>query len=182
VSLVGFKARNHQQQVLVHGPRAHVDDRALPPEDFAVLQERFVFTIDVAAASHNAKLPRYYTIDDDGLAQDWTGERVYCNPPYSSIEPWLEKAHSEWLLRDRPQHGGPDLIVMLLPANRTEQGWWQRQVEPYRDRGLDLRVEFLPGRLRFLKPGQKRIAPNERPPFGCCLLIWESIGHRRRSA
>lgn len=60
---------------------------------------------------------------------------------------------------------------MLLPANRTEQGWWQRHVEPFRIRG-EIRVEFLAGRLRFLKPGQTEIKPNERPPFGCCLVIW----------
>lgn len=52
-----------------------------------------------------------------------------------------------------------------------EQGWWQRQVEPYRRAGM-LQVEFLPGRLRFLKPGQKHVGPNERPLFGCCLLVW----------
>ncbi len=163
MSLVGFKAQNHQQQVLVHGPRSHVDDRAVPPEVFAVWHERFGFTIDVAAAVHNAKLPRYYTINDDGLSQDWSGERVYCNPPYSSIEPWVKKAHMS----------GADLVVMLLPANRTEQAWWQRWIEPDRLVGA-ITVEFLPGRLRFLKPGQKRIAPNERPPFGCCLVIWGS--------
>jgi hypothetical protein len=60
---------------------------------------------------------------------------------------------------------------MLLPANRTEQGWWQRQVEPYRREG-SLAVEFLPGRLRFIKHGHDRVEPNQRPPFGCCLLIW----------
>lgn len=62
---------------------------------------------------------------------------------------------------------------MLLPANRTEQGWWQRHIEPYRRAG-SLEVEFLKGRMRFLKPGQTEIKPNERPPFGCCLVIWRS--------
>ena len=162
MSLVGFKAQNHAQQVLVRGPRSHVDDRAITPEDFAPLHERFGFTIDAAAAPHNAKLPRYWTIEDDALAQDWTGERIYCNPPYSSIEPWPAKAHDS----------GAELVVMLLPANRTEQGWWQREIEPQRRAGL-LTVEFLPGRMRFLKPGQKHIRPNERPPFGCCLVIWQ---------
>lgn len=171
MSLVGFKAQNHAQQVLVHGPRSHVDDRAATPADFAVWQQRFAFSIDVAASDENAKLPRYFTAEQDALRLSWAGERVYCNPPYSDIEPWLEKAHGEWLLSGRV-YGGPELIVMLLPANRTEQGWWQRHVEPYRLAG-EIRVEFLPGRLRFLKPGQKHIAPNERPPFGCCLVIWE---------
>lgn len=161
MSLVGFKAQNHGQQVAKRGPKPDVDDRATTWDVFGPLHERFGFTIDVAAAAHNAKLPRFYTVQDEGLMQDWTGERVWCNPPYSSIEPWVEKAHS----------GGAELVVMLLPANRTEQGWWQRQVEMQRRRG-EIEVEFLPGRLRFLKPGQIEIKPNERPPFGCCLLIW----------
>ena len=165
MSLVGFKAQNHEQQVLINGPRSHVDDRGTTAEVFDPLHERFAFTIDVAAASHNAKLPRFYDIDQDGLAQSWAGERVWCNPPYSAIEPWCEKA---WASR-------ADLVVMLLPANRTEQGWWQRQIEPRRDQPGGVRVEFLPGRLRFLKPGQKHIGPNERPPFGCCIAIWGSF-------
>lgn len=167
MSLVGFRAQNHQQQLAVRGPRSHVDDRAVPSEVFAGWQARFGFTIDVAASAENAKLPRFYTAADDGLAQDWTGERVYCNPPYSLIAPWVVKAHES----------GAELVVMLLPANRTEQRWWQDLVEPYRHdlEGGGVRVEFLQGRLRFLKPGQKHIRPNERPPFGCCLLIW---GHR----
>lgn len=163
MSLVGFHARNHRQQVDAHGPRPEVDDRAVLPEDFAPLRRRFDFTVDVAASADNAKLPRFYSIEDDGLAQDWSGERVYCNPPYSSIEPWAEKAHQ----------CGAELVVMLLPANRTEQGWWQRHVEPYRRQG-SIEVEFLPGRMRFLKPGQRVSKPNERPPFGCCLVIWRA--------
>lgn len=162
MSLVGFKAQNHPQQVLVHSPRSHVDDRGTTPEVFDPLHERFGFTIDVAAAEHNAKLPRFYSIDDDGLEQSWAGERVWCNPPYSDIGPWVQKAWTS----------GAELVVMLLPANRTEQRWWQDHVEPYRDRPGGVRCEFIPGRLRFLKPGQKHIGPNERPRFGCCLLIW----------
>lgn len=126
MSLVGFHARNHRQQVGRRGADPLVDDRATTRETFALLHERFRFTVDVAASAHNAKLPRFYSIEDDGLAQSWAGERVWCNPPYSLIEPWIEKAHAET---------DAELIVLLLPANRTEQGWWQRQVEPFRDRG-----------------------------------------------
>jgi phage N-6-adenine-methyltransferase len=162
MSLVGFKAKNHRQQVLVNGPRDDVDDRGTTPEVFDPINARFDFTVDVAAAAHNAKVPRFYTINDDGLAQDWTGERVWCNPPYSDVRPWVEKAHAS----------GAEVVVMILPANRTDQAWWQDLVEPYRDRPGGVRCEFLRGRIRFIKPGQKHVGPNERPPFGCCLLIW----------
>lgn len=165
MSLVGFAAQNHPQQIRERGARPTADDRATDPREFAVFDQRFRFSIDVCAEAHNAKLPRFYSPADDGLAQSWRGERVWCNPPYSDIEPWLEKAWIEW--RD-----GAELIVMLLPANRTEQGWWQRQVEPHRDIGGDLRVEFLRGRMRFIRSDRERVAANERPPFGCCLLIW----------
>jgi phage N-6-adenine-methyltransferase len=138
MSLVGFRAQNHPQQA----PKPAVDDCGTTAEVFAPLQERFKFTIDVAAAVHNAKLPRFFTIEDDGLTQPWAGERVWCNPPFSNIRPWVEKAWHETL-------AGP--VVMLLPANRTEQGWWQDLVEPYRQPGL-LEVEFLRGRMRFVRP------------------------------
>jgi len=160
MSLVGFKAQNHPQQT----PKAAVDDRAIAPEHFVPLHARFGFTIDVAASVENAKRPAFYTVLEDGLAQSWAGERVWCNPPYSSIEPWVVKAVAE------AKHA--DLIVMLLPANRCEQGWWQRHVEPIRDRPGGPRVEFLPGRMRFIRVGSTEVGPNERPPFGCCLLIW----------
>ena len=64
---------------------------------------------------------------------------------------------------------------MLLPANRTEQAWWQDHVEPYRDgrHPTGPRTEFLRGRLRFIRHGETEIKPNERPPFGCLLAIWE---------
>ena len=166
MSLVNFKSSNHPQQTRYRGSKRHVDDRALPQEIFDLLiQKRFALTVDAAAAEHNAKLERYWTEEDSGLENSWEGERVYCNPPYSEILPWVQKAWSETKAT---------IIVMLLPANRTEQAWWQDGIEPKRDRpGSALRTEFLPGRLRFLKPGQQMVGSNERPPFGCVLCIWE---------
>jgi phage N-6-adenine-methyltransferase len=163
MSLVGFKAQNHRQQVAKRGPRPEVDNLETPWDFFTPLQERFGFTLDACALPHNAKCERYFTPDEDGLAQPWEGERVWCNPPYSNIEPWVFKATLELV----------DLAVFLLPANRTEQRWWQRHVEPYRDKPGGWRCEFLPGRLRFIKHGHDRVEPNQRPPFGCCLLILE---------
>lgn len=166
MSLVGFKAQNHPQQKR----KPEIDDRGTDPELFASLNERFAFTLDVAASDHNAKCARYYTLEHDGLTHPWTDERVWCNPPYSHIEPWVFRAWTS----------AAELVVMLVPANRTEQKWWQGLVEPFRDNERfvpdphRLTVEFLPGRPRFVNVGKPGIGPNERPPFGCCLLIWEA--------
>lgn len=168
MSVVGYQARNHPQQTAKRGADPAVDDRAVTAEDFALLHARFAFTVDAAATDANARLPRYWTAEQDALSLPWAGERVWCNPPYShpSLGRWVEKAWDEW------HNTPPGLIVMLVPANRTEQQWWQHWVEPFRDRACGMRTEFLPGRMRFLRNGQEAIGPNERPPFGCCLLIW----------
>lgn len=171
MSLVRFAAQNHPQQSSRRGARPEIDDRATPPELFDPLNERFRFTLDACALPHNAKLPRYWTPDDDGLLKSWRCERVWCNPPFSDIQPWVSKAHFA---------ANAALVVMLVPANRTEQAWWQEYIEPWRDGrdGTDppwVRVEFLRGRQRFIAHDGDRIEPNQRPPFGCALLIWGDV-------
>lgn len=113
---MSFIARTHPQQ----GPNEKVDDRETTPEVFAELDKRFgPFTLDVAASDHNAKCIHFYSIEDDGLACGWQSDTVWCNPPYSNIRPWVEKAWEEWHLRNFYENQ-LRRIVMLLPANRTE--------------------------------------------------------------
>ena len=112
----------------------------------------------------NHKCERYYTRESDGLNRDWSGEVVWCNPPYSNIRPWVVKA---WESKAT--------VVMLVPANRTEQKWWQDLIEPHRDRGGRLSVRFIAGRLKFTKPGAVKAEANSRPPFGVCVLVWEKV-------
>lgn len=167
MSLVGFRGQNHPQQVGARGVDDDVDDRATTPADFAEFDRQLgPFTLDVAASHANTKCARYFTRAQNGLALPWAGERVWCNPPYSDIAPWVRKAWAEYDVTNG--------IAMLLPANRTEQSWWQELVEPHRDqRDGIMQVAFLPGRMRFLRTGQQRIGTNERPPFGCCLITWQ---------
>lgn len=165
---MSFISRNHPQQVARRGPLDEVDDRTTPWEVFEPLDRRFGFTVDAAASPRNARCERFWTRQDDGLEQSWAGERVWCNPPYSGLAHWVRKAHEEI-------RAHAELVVMLLPANRTEQGWWQDWIEPYRDgrdRRFGPRTEFWRGRTRFIQAGQTEIKPNERPPFGCVLAIW----------
>lgn len=166
MSLVGFKIANHPQQVAKRGAKDTVDERITPAWLFDSYNARFSFTLDPAANSANAKTAKFFDLESDGLAQSWAPHRVWCNPPYSNIPAWVAKAHAELA-------AGCPVIVMLLPANRTEQGWWQDHVEPFRDApGSIIRAEFLRRRFNFGIPGNEAAKFNSSPPFGCVALIF----------
>lgn len=104
---------------LMHSSKS--DDWATPPALFAQINERWgPFHLDPAANAINAKAPHYYTKDDDGLAQPWSG-RVFVNPPYGkTIGRWIEKA-----IRSTA-HGAT--VVLLIPA-RTGSVWFREAFE-----------------------------------------------------
>lgn len=142
------------------------DERETPPELFKALDDRFGFTLDAAASAKNAKLPRFNSLEDPNRF-DWKGERVWCNPPYSEIRVWVEKALIS----------GAELVYLLVP-NWTDRAWWQELIEPCRDRGQGLRTEFMP-RHRFLKDGKPIMIVNKKtgketvgqPEFGLVGII-----------
>ncbi len=65
-----------------------------PPALFEKLNSIFHFTVDAAASKANALLPRYWTVEQDALRQDWSKETVFCNPPFNNIAPFLVKART----------------------------------------------------------------------------------------
>jgi phage N-6-adenine-methyltransferase len=166
MSLVGFQAGAHPQQVAAGTNDAEKDERYTPRPLIRLLHSKWHFTVDAAscaAAPSSQVIGRFWSAEDDGLRQKWDGERIWVNPPYSNVPEWVEKA---WVSRA--------VVVMLLPGNRTEQKWWQRMVEPYRDRReTGLRTHFLPKRINFGTPDHPEgKAWKSSVPFGCVLLIW----------
>ncbi len=131
--------------------------------------------LDVAACDEAHLAEAYFTKAHDGLAQPWRAPRVWCNPPYSQIGAWVEKA---WL---EAEAGRFDVLAMLLPAVKTEQRWWAEWVEPFRDGrgshalGYQMEPRCQSGRAAFAAPGTNG-EPIKGSPFGCVLLVW------RRSA
>lgn len=122
-----------------------------PQHVFDELNREFGFTIDVAASEKNAKCPRYYTKEVDGLSWSWNDEIVWCNPPYGrEIADWVKKAATT----ERAT------VVMLLPA-RTDVRWFHDYV--YRQAG----IRFIRGRLKF---GSAR----ENAPFPSMVVIFRN--------
>lgn len=93
------------------------------------------FDLDVCATADNAKCERYYTKDQDGLSQPWTG-KCWMNPPYGrGIGKWIEKAVNAAL------EGAT--VVCLVPA-RTDTRWWHDYVIPCASH-----IRFIKGRIKF---------------------------------
>lgn len=121
--------------------------------------------LDVAACDEAHLAAAYFTKAHDGLSQPWRAPRVWCNPPYSQIAAWVEKAFLEYAAARF------SVLAMLLPAVKTEQDWWHRHVEPARDLSRAFTTHFQRGRAAFAAPGTNG-EPIKGSPFGCVLLVW----------
>lgn len=114
-----------------------------PRELFDGLNSEFHFTLDPCATDENTKCGKYYTKEQNGLAQDWTGETVFCNPPYGrDIGAWCRKCYEHSL--------GGDTAVMLVHA-RTDTKWFHDWVYHKAE------LIFIKGRVKF--GGSKYNAP-----------------------
>ena len=115
---------------------------AIPKDFFNSLNAEFNFTLDPCALPENAKCKKFYTPEQNGLNQDWSGEIVFCNPPYSEVSKWVEKAYSE------AKRGAK--TVMLIPS-RTDTKWFHEFIYQKHE------IRFVKGRLKF--GDQKNSAP-----------------------
>lgn len=141
----------------VNPPTRKNDNWATPDWLYKALDAEFGFTLDPCPLNPN------WTVD--GLTLNWDGQRVFVNPPFSNIKPWVEKALASRCL-----------TVLLLPSDRCDSAWFQllREAElrdqHLREVGLSdhKRVE-----IRFLR---KRVAyqlldePKKQQPNGGSLI------------
>ena len=120
---------------------------------FDKLHAQYGFETDVCALPENAKCERYFTPEQDGLSQEWTGV-CWMNPPYGrKIGEWIKKAYESSL------KGAT--VVCLIPA-RTDTAWWHDYV-------MQGEITFVRGRLRF--GGSKNSAP-----FPSAIVAFEPAG------
>ncbi|BCK01625.1 DNA N-6-adenine-methyltransferase [Anaerocolumna chitinilytica] len=138
------------------------DDWATPQWFFDELNKEFHFTLDPCADDQNHKCDKYYTVDQDGLKQNWSGETVFCNPPYSKPEKpckpnckkkkcqqrghhitehkpgqvdWIRKCYIESLKQNTK-------VVMLIPV-RTDTEAFHKYIKDNSE------IRFVKGRLKF---------------------------------
>ena len=86
-----------------------------PPYLFSWLDRKFHFDVDLAANAEHHFCESYFTQENSAFDWDWMefGERGFCNPPYSKIDPWVAKAI------DEAKNGFT--TVMLIPEINGEE-------------------------------------------------------------
>ena len=124
------------------------DEWATPQSFFDQLDAEYGFEVDVCATPENAKCARFYTREQDGLAQEWRGV-CWMNPPYGrQIGKWVRKA----------AEATGATVVCLIPS-RTDTAWWHDYVLPFGD------IQYVRGRLKF--GGSPHNAP-----FPCAVVVF----------
>jgi len=125
-----------------------------PKSLFNKLNNEFRFTMDVAASDKNKLCKIYYGEKSNALCNYWDKSN-WCNPPYSNIIPWVQKAIKEY------ERG--KTTVMLVPAD-TSVKWFKLAYESCNE------VRFISGRISFINAEtQKPVSGNNK---GSVLFIW----------
>ena len=125
-----------------HKPRRGKDDRYTPPWLLARV-EAFLGSgwFDPCPASYETAPTA------NGLALPWHG-RVYCNPPYSRLAPWITKFRTEQFREG----------LLLVPIF-TDVQWFQPL--------FAYPILFFRGRISFMRADGTIKGP---APFGCALV------------
>ena len=131
-----------------------------PKAIFKSLDKEFNFTMDVAASEENKLCKIYYGEKSSALCNYWD-KTNWCNPPYSNINPWVEKAIKEC------ERG--KTTVMLVPSD-TSVKWFKRAYQSCNE------VRFISGRISFINAETQR--PVNGNNKGSVLFIWRGNAPR----
>lgn len=144
-----------------------------PPELLRAIEREFglTFTLDAAAVEDNAICADFLTGPHwpggecyCGLCSPWEGT-VWCNPPYSAVGPWVEKA-----TRESRRDPGATIAMLLLADTSTT---WFAQAARLAETYL-----LSPGRVSFIDPQTGQPARGNR--IGSALFIWRPQRVNRR--
>ena len=125
-----------------------------PGKLFKELDNEFNFTLDPCSTHSNALCFKHYTIEEDGLNQDWSNEIVFMNPTYGrEISKWIKKAYLESL--------NNATVVCLLPC-RTDTRYWHEYILMYAKE-----IRYIKGRLKY---GNSKI----NAPFSSAIVVFSS--------
>jgi len=137
-------------------PKAIRDLWGTPQSIFDTLNAEFCFLLDVAASIEDRLVPAFFSESMNALHQQWPAVPCWCNPPYSDVGPWVDKAIEASCLGAT--------VVMLVPAD-TSVVWFRKAYDTAAE------VRFISGRLSFIHAETRQ--PVDGNNKGSVLLIWK---------
>ena len=132
------------------------DEYGTPQALFDHYDRIYHFTCDVCSTPQLAKCKKFYTLEQDGLQQEWIGV-CWMNPPYSALPKWVRKAY------EAAKNGA--VVVALLPMF-TDAAW-------FHDYASHANIEVLKGRLQFANR-----TDNGYSPFGHGIFVFRKQSAR----
>lgn len=135
-----------------------------PRDFFNELNKEFNFILDPCCMPKSALCDKYYTPNEDGLKQDWSGEVVFVNPPYGrEIGKWVKKSYEEGQKENT-------IIVMLIPS-RTDTRYFHNYIYNKAE------IRFIKGRLKFIDldfKGDEKDRKLSPAPFPSMIVIFRN--------
>lgn len=152
-----------QVETVKEATRAHVANNSgnnewYTPDEYIEAARDVMGRIDLDPASNpianeHVKASTYYSIDDDGLTKEWSGN-VWMNPPYEGklIVQFIEKLNAEFV-------AGRVSEAVVLVNNATETKWFQALARHASA------ACFPQSRIKFWYPGKTEAAPLQGQAF-----------------
>ncbi len=134
------------------------DEESYTPQEYLASARAVMGAIDLDPASNpmaqeNVGADRYFTVDDDGLTQEWAG-KVWMNPPYTArvINRFIDKLVDHY-------EAGEVTQAIVLTNNNTDTSWFHQGAN------AAAAVCFTAGRINFLKRDGSRSSPTNGQAF-----------------
>lgn len=115
---------------------------ATPPDFWDVVDAEFKFQLDAAADEANRKCHIYLSEAHDALKTCWVTplgniQRVWCNPPFRKMMPWVERA-----IQESQKH--PSAVVVLLGPLSNAKWYEVAKQRATEIRRVTPRIQFVP--------------------------------------
>lgn len=124
-------------------------DWTTPRMLFDAWNYEWAFDLDGAAEPGNSLLPEGSTREHP---VSWSMRRVFCNPPWNAIAPFVEQAPEA-------------LVAVLLVPARVNAKWFHRALD------LGATPRYFLGRPSFGNGAHD--GPGHNSPVDCLLLVWD---------
>jgi len=102
-------------------------------------------------ANDTVKAARYYTVEDDGLAQPWQAKTVFLNPPFGK-----NGVAGKWVAKAIAEHKAGNAEELIVLVNNCTEAKWFQSLWAYPICFVDHPIRFVPGDGRKTRGAAKR--------------------------